>query len=246
MANSSSFSEWQNTINTPSPVFFPSSSPTPKLSSTPTKKPPSPVNWHEELVRDESNSAARETARARRNNDLHHHHLPFTFDGDLTRPDLDLLLEKLQQSTLSTDTMTSSIIGDLDDDIPADDLFAVLSLAAATTTNEPSTNMAVAATAITDDTTTTPFSSDEQYTTNATASSINPHLQKKIQHESDAQQLRQWLEQLPEFSSESSSETTTASTPQEMKRASLVNFGKQWVTRMKKAASNGTNSINNK
>ncbi|ORZ08596.1 hypothetical protein BCR42DRAFT_424496, partial [Absidia repens] len=244
MTHSSSIPEWQNTINTPSPVFFPSSSPTPKLSSTPTKKPPSPVDWHEELVRDESNSAARETARARRNNDLHHHQPSFTFDGDLTRPDLDLLLEKLQQSTLSTDTMTSSFIGDLDDDIPADDLFAVLSLAAATTTNGPAANTALAA-ATTTDGTTTHFSSDDQHTTNPTPLYINPHLEKQIQHESDSQQLRQWLEQLPDFSSELPSGATAASTPQEMKRASLVNFGKQWVTRMKKAASNGTNNISN-
>jgi hypothetical protein len=221
MTHSSSFPEWKNTVNTPSPIFFPSSSPTPKLSSTPTKKPPSPVDWHEELARDESNSAA----RARRNNDLHHHHVPFTFDGDLTRPDLDLLLEKLQQSTLSTDTMTSSFIGDLDDDIPPDDLFAVLSLAAAATDDDDNNNKA----------TITPSSQD-----NTSSSNHHHHLQ-----ESDSQQLRQWLEQLTEFPPEDNVSTET-STPQELKRASLVKFGKQWVTRMKKAASNGINQSTSK
>ncbi|KAI8335105.1 hypothetical protein BC941DRAFT_431239 [Chlamydoabsidia padenii] len=170
----SSAPDWSNnTINTPSPIFFPSASPTPKLSSTPTKKPPSPVDWHEEMNRDERQSEANKR----------YPEASFTFDGDLTRPELDSLLEKLQQSTLSADTMTSSFLGDLDDDILPDDFFAVLSA----------------------------------------PPPISPQMQKQIQQESDSQQLRQWLDQLPDV------------VPGETREMKWASFVKQWMSRMKKS-----------
>jgi hypothetical protein len=151
----------------------------------------------------------------------------FTFDGDLTRPELDSLLEKLQQSTLSADTMTSSFLGDLDDDILPEDLFAVLSAATDTLTN---------------------FQNEAPPTATAT---MTPQLQKQLQQESDSQQLRQWLEQLPEVLQQDDTDAADntpmpldldqgPATAQEMKRASFIKVGRQWVSRMKKVAAGTT------
>lgn len=227
--------EWSNAINTPSPIFFPSASPTPKLSSTPTKKPPSPVDWHEEMTRDERQTEAglnaatiNSTVLGAKKKYSEINKASFTFDGDLTRPELDSLLEKLQQSTLSADTMTSSFLGDLDDDILPEDLFAVLSAATDTLTN---------------------FQNEVPPTSTAT---MTPQVQKQLQQESDSQQLRQWLEQLPEVLQQDDTDDTPIpldieqgpTTAQEMKRASFIKVGRQWVSRMKKVAAGTTGTSN--
>ncbi|CAO3610949.1 unnamed protein product [Cunninghamella echinulata] len=71
---------------------------------------------------------------------------------------------------------------------------------------------------------------------------IQQHMQKKLQQESDSQQLRQWLDQLPEIEQGEQLEKILNQTSQRMKRASLVNVGKQFVTKMKKAASSNNNN----
>ncbi|KAI8093677.1 uncharacterized protein BX664DRAFT_330304 [Halteromyces radiatus] len=218
-----SSTEWPTTTtattNTPSPIFFPAASPTPKLSSTPSKKPPSPVDWHHELLCEEKNN----NHMSRSSNNPSLYKPPFTFDGDLTRPELDVLLEKLQQSTLSADTMTSSFLGDLDDD---DDIDEDIQL------NDDDDFFLTAGMLLSG----IELSKQQDNT---------QQQQQQQQQISDSQQLRQWLEQLPEtgLKEEQGSSVSKAShtNPQEMKRASFIKLGKQWVTRMKKAAISGNN-----
>ncbi|KAI9309059.1 hypothetical protein BJ944DRAFT_259156 [Cunninghamella echinulata] len=206
--------QWNNTTNTPSPVFFPSASPTPKLSSTPSKKPPSPVDWQQDLVGEESNKVKHPGL----------HNVPFTFDGDITRPELDVILQKLQQSTLSADTLTSSFVEEEEEE--GEGLF-----------NDE----------IQDDLMNQQFCNDN---TNIKSNEdfidfpIQQHMQKKLQQESDSQQLRQWLDQLPEIEQGEQLEEILNQNSQRMKRASLVSVGKQFVTKMKKAA--GSNNNNHK
>jgi hypothetical protein len=119
-------------------------------------------------------------------------------------------------------------LGDLDDDILPEDLFAVLSAATDTLTN---------------------FQNEAPPTATAT---MTPQLQKQLQQESDSQQLRQWLEQLPEVLQQDDTDDTPSpldieqgpTTAQEMKRASFIKVGRQWVSRMKKVAAGTTGTSN--
>ncbi|KAI8071043.1 hypothetical protein BC940DRAFT_295108 [Gongronella butleri] len=223
MPTHSTSSDWSSSINTPSPLYFPEASPTPKLSSTPSKKPVSPVDWQQEMRPDELrdptlslNSPASTLARARH-----------SLDGDLTRPELEAILDKLQQSTLSADTLTSSFHGDIgaddDDSIPDDaDLLELLVHQAA----EPATVV------------------------NSTTLAAQQR-QREIQKVSDSQQLQQWLQRLPtalddnddghpqekDDSASSSSSSSPAPASSDLKRVSLVHVGKQWMTRVRRATS---------
>ncbi|KAI8366745.1 uncharacterized protein BYT42DRAFT_587734 [Radiomyces spectabilis] len=106
-------------LSTPSPVFFPSASPTPKLYSTPNKKPPTPVNWQQQQHQPQhEEQCTEESLRHRFDMSLEPSKLPSILCPILPTTSLDNEDDEIKtDSLLSSDVLDSSAILSTDDNL---------------------------------------------------------------------------------------------------------------------------------